>query len=148
MVSKNIKQMIEEPLEVFRLKVSLCMLAFEMGQLSFQRGLVIEEGYGHVQTTQHALRVGLELWRVDVLTVNSGEDAPDFRMVVNDASPEIKSKFNTVMRMSEGFRPLKLHLQCLQRAAICADAGSEGQQQNSYDKFHVLVDRWQPQGET
>lgn len=48
------------------------------------------------------------------------------------------------MCLSEGYMPLLTDHVPLQWAAISADVGSERQQKNNMEGFHVLVDRWQP----
>lgn len=72
--------------EVFRLKVSLSVLAFKMGQLGSEILLVVEHGDGHVETTKYALSMSVEVWRIEVVTVDSGKHGSEFWVIMDDAA--------------------------------------------------------------
>lgn len=117
-----------EDLVVLGGDVSAVVLSFEMSQLCVQDVIIVHQRDQHVQTTQHPLGVSCELVGELVVTMHTCEQAPGSGRLLEDVDPEFESELFTMCSFSECLRPLSLHLETLNDAAVGSGVSHKAQQ--------------------
>lgn len=117
-VWQDVENLINEVLVVLWLDLPVLVLVLKVSQLSYQRWLVVKETDGDVESSEKSLRVSLELWRVNVVSIDASEVGLGLRMIAEHISEEFHSELDTVVTFTERFRPLVLDLETFQWTAF------------------------------
>jgi len=115
---QDVENLIDKVLVVLCLDVPVLVLVLKVSQLSYQGWLVVKETDGDVKSSEKSLRVSLELWRVNVVSVDASEVGLGLRVIVEQVSEEFHSELDTMVTFTERFRPLVLDLETFQWTAF------------------------------
>jgi hypothetical protein len=78
--------------KVLSTDLPLLVLVLKVVELSSQSFLIIQKTNGHVQTSQDAFSVSFELRRVDIGSVDAGEQATSIRVILEETLTQREGK--------------------------------------------------------